>query len=90
MTTTLKIRRNGEVTLPSELRRKYDIAEGDVITFSDLEDGSFLLTTIVTQVDRQGDRVAKALAESGVSEDELLVALNEEREHYFRERYVQS
>jgi hypothetical protein len=44
----------------------------------------------VTQVDRLGDRVAKAMAEAGVSEDELLAALDEERERFYRERYVQS
>jgi AbrB family looped-hinge helix DNA binding protein len=89
-TTTLQIRSKGTVTLPIELRRKYGIDEGDVITLIDLEDGSFLLIPIVTQVDRLGDRVARAMAEAGVSEDELLAALDEERERYYQERYVQS
>ncbi len=89
-TTIIQIRSKGTVTLPIELRRKYGIDEGDVITLIDLGDGSFLLTPIVTQVDRLGDRVARAMAEAGVSEDELLAALDEERERYYRERYVQS
>jgi bifunctional DNA-binding transcriptional regulator/antitoxin component of YhaV-PrlF toxin-antitoxin module len=89
-TTTLQIRSKGTVTPPIELRRKYGIDEGDVITLIDLEDGSFLLIPIVTQVDRLGDRVARAMAEAGVSEDELLAALDEERERYYQERYVQS
>ena len=89
-TTTLQIRSKGTVTLPIELRRKYGLDEGDVITLIDLGDGSFLLTPIVTQVDRLGDRVARAMAEAGVSEDEILAALDEERERYYRERYVQS
>jgi bifunctional DNA-binding transcriptional regulator/antitoxin component of YhaV-PrlF toxin-antitoxin module len=89
-TTTLQIRSKGTMTLPIELRRKYGLDEGDVITLIDLGDGSFLLTPIVTQVDRLGDRVARAMAEAGVSEDEILAALDEERERYYRERYVQS
>jgi bifunctional DNA-binding transcriptional regulator/antitoxin component of YhaV-PrlF toxin-antitoxin module len=88
--TIIQIRSKGTVTLPIELRRKYSIDEGDVITLIDLGDGSFLLTPIVTQVDRLGDRVARAMKEAGVSEDELLAALDEERERYYRERYVQS
>jgi bifunctional DNA-binding transcriptional regulator/antitoxin component of YhaV-PrlF toxin-antitoxin module len=88
--TIIQIRSKGTVTLPIELRRKYGIDEGDVITLIDLGDGSFLLTPIVTQVDRLGDRVARAMKEAGVSEDELLAALDEERERYYRERYVQS
>ena len=88
--TIIQIRSKGTVTLPIELRRKYGIDEGDVITLIDLGDGSFLLTPIVTQVDRLGDRVARAMKEAGVSEDELLAALDEERERYYQERYVKS
>lgn len=89
-TSTLQIRSKGTVTIPIELRRKYGLDEGDIITLIDLQDGSFLLIPSVTQVDRLGDRVTKAMAEAGVSEDELLAALDEERERFYRERYVQS
>jgi bifunctional DNA-binding transcriptional regulator/antitoxin component of YhaV-PrlF toxin-antitoxin module len=89
-TTTLQIRSKGTVTLPIEFRRKYGIDEGDVITLIDLGHGSFLLTPLVTQVDRLGDRVARAMVEAGVSEDELLAVLDEERERYYQERFVQS
>ncbi len=89
-TTTLQIRSKGTVTIPIELRRKYGIDVGDVVTLIDLDDGSFLLTPIVTQVDRLGDRVAKAMAEAGVTFNELLTALDEERERFYQERYVQS
>jgi bifunctional DNA-binding transcriptional regulator/antitoxin component of YhaV-PrlF toxin-antitoxin module len=89
-TTTLQIRSKGTVTLPIELRRKYSLDEGDVVTLIDLGDGSFLLTPILTQVNRLGDRVARAMEEAGVSEDDLLAALDEERERYYQERYVES
>jgi hypothetical protein len=64
--------------------------EGDVITLIDLGDGSLLLTTVVTEVDRLGNRVAKAMEEAGVTEEEVLIALDEERERYYQERYVKS
>ena len=86
----IQIRNKGTVTIPIELRRKYGINKGDVVTLIDLGDGSFLLTPVLTQVDRFGDSVAKAMGEAGVSEDELMAALDEERERYYRERYVQS
>ncbi len=88
ISTTIQIRGKGTVTLPIELRRKYGLGEGDIITLIDLGDGSFLLTPIVTQVDRLGDRVAQAMAEKGISLDEILTALDEERERYYQERYV--
>jgi bifunctional DNA-binding transcriptional regulator/antitoxin component of YhaV-PrlF toxin-antitoxin module len=89
ISTTIQIRGKGTVTLPIELRRKYGLGEGDIITLIDLGDGSFLLTPIVTQVDRLGDRVAQAMAEKGISLDEILTALDEERERYYQERYVE-
>ena len=88
ISTTLHIRGKGTLTLPVELRRKYGFDEGDIFTLIDLEDGSFLLTPALTQVDRLGDRVAKALAEAGVTEEEILAALDKERERYYQERYV--
>ncbi len=85
--TTIQIRGKGTLTLPIELRRKYGLDEGDIITLIDLGDGSFILTPIVTKVDRLGDRVAQAMAEEGVSLDEILSTLDEERERYYQERY---
>jgi bifunctional DNA-binding transcriptional regulator/antitoxin component of YhaV-PrlF toxin-antitoxin module len=89
ISTSIQIRGKGTVTLPIELRRKYGLDEGDIITLIDLGDGSFLLTPIVTQVDRLGDRVTTAMKDAGVTEGEVLKALDEEREHYYQERYVQ-
>lgn len=88
ISTTIQIRGKGSVTLPIELRRKYGLDEGDIITLIDLGDGSFLLTPIVTRVDRLGDRVAQAMAEEGISLDEIMTALDEERERYYQERYA--
>jgi AbrB family looped-hinge helix DNA binding protein len=88
ISTTLQIRSKGTVTLPIELRRKYGLDEGDIITLIDLGDGSFLLKPIVTQIDRLGDKVAQAMAEEGVSVDQVLSTLDEERERYYQERYV--
>ena len=86
--TTIQIRGKGTVTLPIELRRKYGLDDGDIITLIDLGDGSFILTPIVTKVDRLGDRVAQAMAEEGVSLDEILSTLDEERERYYQEHYI--
>lgn len=86
--TIVQIRSKGTVTLPIELRRKYGLDEGNILKMIDLGDGSFLLTPIVTQVDRLGDRVAKAMADESVSTDEILTALDEERERFYQERYA--
>jgi AbrB family looped-hinge helix DNA binding protein len=89
-TLTVQIRRKGLITLPVELRRQYGLGEGDVFTLVDLGDGSLLLTPRVSQVARRGDQVARLMEEEGVTLEEMLEALDEERESYYQEHYAQS
>jgi len=88
MTNIIQIRKKGSLTLPVELRNKYHLAEGDILTLIDLGGGSFILTPRVSQVNRLGDRVSQILTEEGISLDDLLTALDEERTHYYRENYA--
>jgi bifunctional DNA-binding transcriptional regulator/antitoxin component of YhaV-PrlF toxin-antitoxin module len=84
----IQIRKKGSLTLPVELREKYGLSEGDVFTLIDLGEGSFLLTPRLSQVNRLGDRVVEILKEEGISQDELLSVLDEERQRYYREHYA--
>jgi len=86
--TTIQIRGKGTLTLPIEMRRKYGLDEGEIITLIELGDGSFLLTPQITKVDRLGDRVARVLAEEEISLKEIMETLDEERERYYQERYA--
>jgi bifunctional DNA-binding transcriptional regulator/antitoxin component of YhaV-PrlF toxin-antitoxin module len=88
-TMTIQIRRRGVLTLPAELRRRYDIDEGDAFTLVDLGEGSFLLISQVSRVAHLGDQVARLMEEQGVTVEQILEALDEEREAYYREHYVQ-
>jgi len=87
--TTVQIRRKGIITLPIALRERYDLNEGDVLTLEDLGDGTFLLIPRVSKVARAGDRVAEVLEEYSVTTQEILTALEEERERYYHEHYVE-
>lgn len=87
--TTIQMRSKGNLTLPMELRRKYKFVEGDVFTVIDLGEGVFMLTPQISTLERLGDRVSEILAEEEVSLDEVLLALDEERERYYKDRYVQ-
>jgi bifunctional DNA-binding transcriptional regulator/antitoxin component of YhaV-PrlF toxin-antitoxin module len=89
-TLTVQIRRKGVITLPIELRRQYNLDEGDVFTLVDLGGGSFLLTPRVSQVARLGDQVACLMEEEGVTLEEMLEALDQEREIYYQEHYAQT
>ena len=87
---TVQIRRKGVITLPKEVRDRYGLNEGDVLTLEELGDGSFLLIPRVSQVTRLGDRVAEILEEEGVSIQEVLSVLEEERERYYRDHYAET
>jgi bifunctional DNA-binding transcriptional regulator/antitoxin component of YhaV-PrlF toxin-antitoxin module len=86
----VQIRRKGIITLPIELRNRYSLNEGDVLTLQDLGDGSFLLVPSVSQVASLGDRVAQVINEEGVDTNEVLQVLEEERERYYREHYAKT
>ena len=85
----IQLRRKGILTLPVSLRRKYNLDENDVFTLEDLGNGSFLLIPMVSNVARLGDRVAEVMAEEEVSLEDMLEALDEERQDYYREHYDQ-
>jgi bifunctional DNA-binding transcriptional regulator/antitoxin component of YhaV-PrlF toxin-antitoxin module len=85
----IQLRRKGILTLPVSLRRKYNLDENDVFTLEDLGNGSFLLIPKVSNVARLGDRVAEVMAEEDVTLEDMLEALDEERQDYYREHYDQ-
>ena len=89
-TIKLQMRAKGAITLPIELRRQYELNEGDVFTLIDLGNGSFVLTPLVSQVARQGDRVSQVMAQEQVGLEEMLAALDQEREDYYRPHYAQT
>ena len=87
-TAIVQIRRKGVITLPVEMRRRYDLDVGDIFTLVDLGDRSFLLTPKVSRVAGLGDKVGKLMAQEGVSLEEMLETLDQEREAYYGEHYA--
>ena len=85
---TIQVRKKGSFTLPMDLRTKYGVDEGDVFNLIDMGDGSFMLTPRTLQVKRLGNRIEEILDEEGVSLDDLLTSLDEERERYYQDRYA--
>jgi AbrB family looped-hinge helix DNA binding protein len=86
MDSTVQVRDRGVLTLPAELREKYGIRSGDTFRLVDL-DGIFVLTPMVPMVPELAREIERARIEAGLSTDDLLRSLREQREHYRRERY---
>ncbi len=89
MSATLQVRKRGVVTLPAELRQKYNIQEGDSYRVLDL-DGIFVLTPMVPMVPELAREIEKARLEAGLSVEDLLENLRQQRERYHRETYEPS
>ena len=89
MESTIQIRKRGVLTLPSELREKYTIQEGDTYRLVDM-DGIFVLTPMVPMVPELAREIERIRKEAGLSLEELLDGLKEERERYYQEKYESS
>ncbi|NOY98322.1 MAG: AbrB/MazE/SpoVT family DNA-binding domain-containing protein [Chloroflexi bacterium] len=81
-TTTLQIRKKGTITLPADLRRKYHLDEGEVLTLIDLDNGVFLLSPRRSRVDQIADKIAGELEERGETLESMLTTLREVRADY--------
>ena len=85
MDATVQVRQRGALTLPAELRDRYDIQPGDTFRLVDL-DGIFVLTPMVTMVPELAHEIERLRLEAGLSTEELLVSLREQREQYGAEQ----
>ncbi len=76
--TTVKMTDRGVLTLPKELRDTYRLRGGELFTLIDLG-GIFVLSPKSSEIDRLADQVAEAWAADGLTLEEMLQALREER-----------
>jgi len=88
MDATLQVRQRGVLTLPAELRNKYNIQSGDTFRLVDL-DGIFVLTPMVPLVPELAREIERARIEAGLSIEELLAGLRQQRERIYQERVSQ-
>jgi AbrB family looped-hinge helix DNA binding protein len=86
MDVTVQVRDRGVLTLPAEIREKYGIRPGDTFRLVDL-DGIFVLTPMVPMVPELAREIERARVEAGLSTEELLRGLREQRERYSSEHY---
>ena len=83
MNATMQVRQRGTFTFPAGLRKKYDIRAGDTYHVVDL-DGVFVLTPITPIVPELANEIERMRLEAGLSTDELLGSLREQRVRYRR------
>jgi bifunctional DNA-binding transcriptional regulator/antitoxin component of YhaV-PrlF toxin-antitoxin module len=86
MDTTIQVRERGVITLPAELRDKYKIETGQIFRLVDL-DGIFVFVPMVPIVPELANEIERLRLEAGLSMEDLLVSLREQREKYTTEKY---
>lgn len=89
MEATIQVRQRGTMTLPVELRAKYSIRPGDTFCLVDL-DGILVLTPMAPIVPELAREIERARLEAGLSVEEMLAGLREQRERYYAETYGDS
>lgn len=86
MDLTIQVRERGVVTLPAELRDKYNIENGNIFRLVDL-DGIFVFVPMVPMVTELAREIERVRLESGLSIEDLLQDLRKQRERYNQEKY---
>ena len=86
MDAVIQVRNRGVITLPADLREKYGIENGDVFRLVDL-DGVFVLTPMVPIIPELAREIEQARVEAGLSIEDLLEGLREQRARYNLETY---
>ncbi len=87
MEATVQVRQRGVLTLPCELRDKYNIKPGDTFRLMDL-DGIFVLTPMTPIVPELAREIERLRQDAGLTIEELLQSLREQRQHYHQETYA--
>jgi bifunctional DNA-binding transcriptional regulator/antitoxin component of YhaV-PrlF toxin-antitoxin module len=86
MELTIQVRERGVITLPAELREKYNIESGKIFRLVDL-DGIFVFVPMVPMVPELANEIERIRLEAGLSVDVLLDDLRKQREQYNQEKY---
>ena len=82
--STIQIRQRGVITLPAKLRQRHSLETGDTLSLIDL-DGAFFVTPEVSTVQLAAG-IERLRQEAGLSVEDLLECLDEQRRRYYGEK----
>jgi bifunctional DNA-binding transcriptional regulator/antitoxin component of YhaV-PrlF toxin-antitoxin module len=85
-TYTTEIKSRGQLTIPKKIRERGVMEEGQVVSLISLGD-SVLITPRRLPLDEARREIKKLWKAAGVSAEELLAGIQEEREDLFEETY---
>ena len=86
MSAAVQIGQRGTLTLPVDVRERYHIQAGDTFRLVDIE-GVLVLVPMTPMVPELAREIERARIEAGLSVEEMLTSLREQRERYVAEKY---
>ncbi len=78
---TVKVRSNGRITLPTDLCRRNNIQEGDILSIRDLG-SAWVLSPYQDNLDETIQKLANQWRDSGLSLQSMLETLREVRQEH--------
>jgi AbrB family looped-hinge helix DNA binding protein len=82
----VRVQEKGQVTLPSDLRKKLGLKKGDLVAISETADGILIAPQEVI-ASKALDEIGAILKEQGLSLEDLLDSGREERAKLIHEQY---
>ena len=83
---TAAIKARGQLTIPKKIRLMSHLEEGQVVSIIPVGD-SVLITPRRLELDDARREIKRILKETGITPEELLASLKEEREELYQETY---
>jgi len=81
------IQENGQVTLPVEFRRRYNLKKGDAVVFKETEEG-LVISPKESMVMNLLDEIGEGLKARGITLEELITSGREIREEIYNDKYA--
>ena len=83
---TAEIKSRGQLTIPKKIRVASHLEEGQIVSIIPVGD-SVIITPRRLELEDARREIKKILKESGISPEDLLAGLKEEREKLYQETY---
>jgi len=83
---TAEIKARGQLTIPKKIRQMKHLEEGQTVSLVPFGDVVIIMPRRL-ELDEARRRIAKILQDTGVSAEDMLAGLVQEREALYRERY---
>lgn len=77
---------NGQITLPVEFRKKYNLKKGDAIVFKETDEGLIISPREVLAM-KYLDEIGDALKGKGITLEDMIASGEEIRKELIREKY---